>query len=82
MMACLLILTTLICGIGVLGGVLPLGIVFILSLVGYLYCFITLISLKLSELGIVLLVSNGIFLTYTSFYLFLGIDLLVKIGLK
>lgn len=51
-------------------------------LVGYLYCFITLISLKLSELGIVLLVSNGIFLTYTSFYLFLGIDLLVKIGLK
>jgi hypothetical protein len=29
MMACLLILTTLICGIGVLGGVLPLGIVFI-----------------------------------------------------
>lgn len=75
-------LTTLICGVGVWFGGVPIGVIFVLSLIGFLYCFITMVGFKLSEIGTVIIICDGILLTYATFYIFAGIDLFVKLGLK
>lgn len=78
----MLILTTLICVGGIWFGEVPIGIVFVLSLIGFLYCLITLVTYKLNQLGMITMIGNSISLAYSTFYIFMGIDLLIKLGLK
>lgn len=82
MIGLILTLTTLICGVGVWFDGVPIGVIFVLSLIGFLYCLITMVGFKLSEMGTVIIICNGILLAYAAFYIFAGIDLFVKLGLK
>ena len=82
MIGLILTLTTLICGVGAWFGGVPIGVIFVLSLIGFLYCFITMVGFKLSEIGTVIIICDGILLAYATFYIFAGIDLFVKLGLK
>lgn len=77
-----LMLTTIICIGGIWFGEVPIGIIFVLSLIGFLYCLITLVTYKLNELGMLTIIGNSISLAYSVFYVFMGIDLLIKLGLK
>ena len=68
---------------GVITEVIPFGIIFIISLAVFLYVLITGLNrgMRLTELGIVILIISLLLLTYTGCYLFLDIDVKSILGL-
>lgn len=61
---------------GVITEAVPLGIIFIISLAVFLYVLFSLLNrdMRLTELGIGIMVVSLLLLVYTVCYLFLGID--------
>lgn len=68
---------------GVVAEAVPLGIVFVISLVIFLYALFSLLNkgMRLTELGIGIMVVSLLLLVYTVCYLFLGIDVKAMLGL-
>lgn len=68
---------------GVITEVVPLGIIFIISLTVFLYALFSLLNkgMRLTELGIGIMVVSLLLLVYTVCYLFLRIDVNAMLGL-
>ncbi len=68
---------------GVITGEVPLGIIFIISLAIFLYTLFSLLNkgMRLTELGIGIMVVSLLLVIYTTCYLFLHIDVKVMLGL-
>ncbi len=68
---------------GVITETIPLGIIFIISLAVFLYALFSLLNkgMRLTELGIGVMVISLLLLVYTICYLFLGIDVKTTLGL-
>ena len=73
---------TLCCLIGITTGSMPLGVIFVMSLIICLYCLLLqLQGDKLIELGLFVFVVGIVSLMYTSAFLFFGIDVKYVLGL-
>lgn len=68
---------------GVITETVPLGIVFVISLAVFLYALFSLLNkgMRLTELGIGVMVISLLLLAYTVCNLFLGIDVKATLGL-
>lgn len=68
---------------GVVTEAVPLGIIFVISLAVFLYALFSLLNkgMRLTELGIGVMVISLLLLIYTVCYLFLGIDVKAVLGL-
>lgn len=68
---------------GVITEAVPLGIIFVISLAVFLYALFSLLNkgMRLTELGIGVMVISLLLLAYTISYLFLGIDVKATLGL-
>ena len=68
---------------GVITEAVPLGIIFVISLSVFLYVLFSLLNkgMRLTELGIGIMVISLLLLIYTVCYLFLGIDVKSMLGL-
>lgn len=75
------IILSIVCIVGIISESIPLGAIFIFSLIATLYCLVTLFNDKLSKLGVCILVCNIICLIYAICNLFLGIDIKTILGL-
>lgn len=75
------IILSIVCIVGIISESIPLGVIFILSLIATIYCIATLFSDKLSKLGKIILVCNVVCLTYTVCNLFFNIDVKAILGL-
>ena len=82
MLAWLSIIGLIVCIYGVITETVQLGIIFVISLAVFLYALFSLLNkgMRLTELGIGVMVISLLLLVYTICYLFLGID--VKSTLK
>ena len=81
-LASLSIIGVIVCIYGVTTEAVQLGIIFVISLAVFLYTLFSLLNkgMRLTELGIGVMVISLLLLVYTICYLFLGID--VKAVLK
>lgn len=68
---------------GVITEAISLGIIFVISLAVFLYALFSLLNkgMRLTELGISVMVISLLLLVYTVCYLFLGIDVKATLGL-
>lgn len=68
---------------GLITEAIPLGIIFVISLAVFLYALFSLLNkgMRLTELGIGVMVISLLLLAYTICYLFLGIDVKTALGL-
>ena len=82
MLTWLSIIGVIVCIYGVITEAVQLGIVFVISLAVFLYALFSLLNkgMRLTELGIGVMVISLLLLVYTICYLFLGID--VKAALE
>ena len=82
MLAWLSIIGVIVCIYGVITEAVQLGIIFVISLAVFLYTLFSLLNkgMRLTELGIGVMVISLLLLVYTICYLFLGID--VKAALE
>ena len=76
MLVWLSIIGVIVCIYGVITEAVPLGIIFVISLAVFLYALFSLLNkgMRLTELGIGIMVISLLLLVYTICYLFLGID--------
>ena len=76
MLTWLSIIGVIVCIYGVITETFPLGIIFVISLAVFLYTLFSLLNkgMRLTELGIGVMVISLLLLVYTICYLFLGID--------
>ena len=83
MLAWLSIIGVIVCIYGVITESVQLGIVFVISLAVFLYTLFSLLNkgMRLTELGIGVMVISLLLLVYTICYLFLGIDVKASLGL-
>ena len=83
MLTWLSIIGVIICIYGVITEAVQLGIVFVISLAVFLYTLFSLLNkgMRLTELGIGVMVISLLLLVYTICYLFLGIDIKTALGL-
>lgn len=83
MLTCLSIIGVIIGVYGVITEAVPLGIIFVISLAMFLYALFSLVNkgMRLTELGIGIMVISLLLLMYTVCYLFLGIDVRATLGL-
>ena len=83
MLAWLSIIGVIVCIYGVITEAVQLGIVFVISLAVFLYALFSLLNkgMRLTELGIGVMVISLLLLVYTICYLFLGIDIKAALGL-
>ena len=77
------IIGVIVCIYGVITESVQLGIVFVISLSVFLYTLFSLLNkgMRLTELGIGVMVISLLLLVYTICYLFLGIDVKASLGL-
>ena len=82
MLAWLSIIGVIVCIYGVITESVQLGIIFVISLAVFLYTLFSLLNkgMRLTELGIGVMIISLLLLAYTICYLFLGID--VKVALE
>ena len=83
MLTWLSIIGVIVCIYGVITEAVQLGIVFVISLAVFLYSLFSLLNkgMRLTELGIGVMVISLLLLVYTICYLFLGIDIKAALGL-
>lgn len=83
MLAWLSIIGVIVCIYGVITEAVQLGIIFVISLAVLLYALFSLLNkgMRLTELGIGVMIISLLLLVYTICYLFLGIDVKVALGL-
>ena len=83
MLAWLSIIGVIVCMYGVITEAVQLGIIFIISLAVFLYALFSLLNkgMRLTELGIGVMIISLLLLVYTICYLFLGIDIKAVLGL-
>lgn len=83
MLALLSIIGVIVGVYGVITEAVPLGIIFVISLAVFLYALFSLLNkcMRLTELGIGIMVISLLLLIYTVCYLFLGIDVKAVLGL-
>ena len=72
---------SIICIVGIISEIIPLGVIFVLSLIATLYCLVTFFNNKLSKFGKYILVCNVVCLAYTVCNLFFSIDIKTILGL-
>lgn len=72
---------SIVCIVGIISEIIPLGVIFVLSLIATLYCLVTFFNNKLSKLGKYILVCNVVCLAYTVCNLFFSIDIKAILGL-
>lgn len=82
MLTWLSIIGVVVCIYGVITEAVSLGIVFVISLAVFLYALFSLLNkgMRLTELGIGIMVISLLLLVYTVCYLFLGIDAKAVLG--
>jgi hypothetical protein len=83
MLALLSIIGVIVGIYGVVTEAVPLGIIFVISLAVFLYALFSLLNkgMRLTELGIGIMVVSLLLLVYTVCYLFLRIDVKAMLGL-
>ena len=83
MLAWLSIIGVIVCIYGAITETIQLGIIFVISLAVFLYTLFSLLNkgMRLTELGIGVMVISLLLLVYTICYLFLGIDVKSALGL-
>ena len=83
MLAWLSIIGVIVCIYGVITEAVQLGIIFVISLAVFLYALFSLLNkgMRLTELGIGVMVISLLLLVYTICYLCLGIDVKAALGL-
>ena len=83
MLAWLSIIGVIVCIYGVITEAVQLGIIFVISLAVFLYTLFSLLNkgMRLTELGIGVMIISLLLLAYTICYLFLGIDVKAALGL-
>ena len=75
------IIQLIVCIVGIISESIPLGVIFILSLIATIYCIATLFNDKLSKFGKYIFVCNVICLAYTVCNLFFSIDVKAILGI-
>lgn len=83
MLTWLSIIGVIVCIYGVITEAVPLGVIFIISLAVFLYVLFSLLNkgMRLTELGIGIMVISLLLLVYMVCYLFLKIDVKASLGL-
>lgn len=83
MVSLLSLIGVIVCIYGVVTETISFGIVFIISLIIFLYALLSMLNrgMRLTEFGITISVASLVLLLYTVCYLFLNIDIRVILGI-